>query len=65
MYSPQEETQILRGIGEIMDNLRYVPSEDFAYFLVKYDPMLAERLAAQIQFTFQDLELQEKEKNAR
>jgi hypothetical protein len=64
MYSQQEETQILRGIGEIMDNLRHVPTEDVAYFLVKFDPKLAEKLASQINFTFQDMDLQEKEANA-
>lgn len=64
MLSPQEESQILRGIDEIMFNLRHVPTEDVAYFLVKFDPKLAEQLAAQIDFTFQDLHTQEKEKNA-
>ena len=64
MLSPQEESQILRGIDEIMFNLRHVPTEDVAYFLVKFDPKLAEQLTAQIDFTFQDLHTQEKEKNA-
>ena len=57
MLSPQEESQILRGIDEIMFNLRHVPTEDVAYFLVKFDPKLAEQLAAQISFTFQDMDI--------
>ena len=64
MLSPQEETQVLQGIDTIMYNLRHVPTEDVAYFLVKFDPKLAEQLAAQISYTFQDLQLQEKAKNA-
>lgn len=52
MLSQEEETRILRGIGEIMDNMRHVPVDDVAYFLVKYDPKLAEKLAASIEFEF-------------
>ena len=64
MLSQQEESQILSGIDTIMYNLRHVPTEDVAYFLVKFDPKLAEQLAAQISYTFQDLQLQEKTQNA-
>jgi hypothetical protein len=48
MLAQHEETQILRGIDEIMYNLRHVPTEDVAYFLVKFDPKLADKLAAAI-----------------
>ena len=34
MLNQHEETQILRGIDEIMFNLRHVPTEDVAHFLV-------------------------------
>jgi hypothetical protein len=64
MLSPQEEAKILSGIDTIMYNLRHVPTEDVAYFLVKFDPKLAEKLASQINFTFQDMDLQEQEANA-
>lgn len=48
MLSRQEETQILKGIDEIMFNLRHVPVEDVAYFLVKFNPKLADELATSI-----------------
>jgi hypothetical protein len=56
MYSPQEESQILRGIDDIMYNLRHVPVDDVAYFLVKFDPKLAEKLADALEFSFLDKE---------
>lgn len=49
MYSQHEETQILRGIDEVMFNLRHLPVDDVAYFLVKFNPNLAEELAARIE----------------
>ena len=49
MLSQHEETQILRGIDEIMFNMRHVPAQDIAYFLVKYNPKLADELAAAIE----------------
>jgi len=52
MLRQQEESQILRGIDEIMFNLRHVPTEDVAYFLVKFDPKLADRLASAIEQNF-------------
>jgi len=52
MLNQSEETQILRGIDEIMFNLRHVPTEDVAYFLVKFDPKLADKLAAAIEQNF-------------
>ena len=37
MLSQREETEILKGIGEIFDNLRHVPTDDIAHFLVKFE----------------------------
>jgi hypothetical protein len=54
MYAPHEETQILRGIDEIMFNLRHVPVDDVAHFLVKFNPKLAEELATAISFQIFD-----------
>jgi hypothetical protein len=54
MYAPHEETQILRGIDEIMFNLRHVPVDDVAHFLVKFNPELANELANSISFHFFD-----------
>jgi hypothetical protein len=54
MYAPHEETQILRGIDEIMFNLRHVPVDDVAHFLVKFNPKLASELANSISFHFFD-----------
>jgi hypothetical protein len=52
MLRPQEEAQILRGIDEIMFNLRHVPVDDVAHFLVKFNPTLAEELVARIEQNF-------------
>lgn len=49
MLAKHEETQILRGIDEIMFNMRHIPAQDVAYFLVKFNPKLAEELAASIE----------------
>lgn len=49
MLAKHEETQILRGIDEIMFNIRHIPAQDVAYFLVKFNPKLAEELAASIE----------------
>ena len=49
MLAQHEETQILRGIDEIIFNLRHVPTQDVAYFLVKFNPKLADELAAAIE----------------
>jgi len=42
MLMQWEETQIHRGIDEIMFNMRHIPADDVAYFLVKFNPKLAE-----------------------
>jgi hypothetical protein len=52
MLAKHEETQILQGIDNIMFNLRHVPTEDVAYFLVKFDPKLADKLASAIEQNF-------------
>ena len=54
MLAQYEETQILRGIDDIMFNLRHVPAEDVAHFLVKFNPKLADELAAALQFEIFD-----------
>jgi hypothetical protein len=54
MLAQHEEAQNLRGIDEIMHNLRHVPVDDVAHFLVKFNPKLADELAAAIQYNFFD-----------
>jgi hypothetical protein len=49
MLSKHEEKDILRGIDDIMYNMRHIPAQDVAYFLVKFNPKLAEELAASIE----------------
>lgn len=43
-----ERDQIYKGIDDIMFNLRHIPVEDVAYFLVKFNPKLADDLATSI-----------------
>ena len=54
MLARHEETAILRGIDEIMFNLRHVPVDDVAHFLVKFNPKLANELAAALEYEFFD-----------
>jgi len=49
MLNQHEETQILQGIDTVMYNLKKLPLDDVAWFLVKYNPNLAEELAARIE----------------
>jgi hypothetical protein len=49
MLSQHEEKDILKGIDNIMFNMRHIPAQDVAYFLVKFNPKLAEELAASIE----------------
>ena len=49
MQQQWEETQIYKGIDEIMHNLRHIPADDVAHFLVKFNPALAEELATAIE----------------
>ena len=58
MLQQWEETQIYKGIDEIMFNLRHIPAEDVAHFLVKYNPKLADELVAAIEQSFFDKDLQ-------
>jgi len=44
-----EETQIHRGIDEIMFNMLHIPADDVAYFLVKFNPKLAEELVTSLE----------------
>jgi hypothetical protein len=50
MYSPNEETEILRGIDEIIYNLKKVPVDQVAFFLVKENTELAVQLNEAIDF---------------
>jgi hypothetical protein len=52
MLQQWEETQIYRGIDEIMHNLKHIPAQDVAYFLVKFNPKLADELASAIEQNF-------------
>ena len=52
MLARWEETQIHKGMDEIIFNLRHIPAEDVAYFLVKFNPKLADELAAAIEHNF-------------
>ena len=54
MLQRHEEKQILKGIDDIMFNLRHVPVDDVAYFLVKFNPNLADELATAISQQFFD-----------
>ena len=54
MLSQHEETQILRGIDEVMFTLKHLPVDDVAYFLVKFNPKLADELAAALEHHFFD-----------
>jgi hypothetical protein len=54
MLSQHEETQILNGIDTVMYNLKHLPVNDVAYFLVKFNPKLADELAAAIEHNFFD-----------
>ena len=49
MLAKWDEDQIHRGIDEVLFNLRHIPAEDVAYFLVKFNPNLAEELVASIE----------------
>jgi len=49
MLQQWEESQIYRGVDEILFNLRHIPAQDVAYFLVKFNPNLAEELVASIE----------------
>ena len=54
MLQKYEEDQIYRGVDDILFNLKHLDVQDVAYFLVKYDPDLADRLATAISFNILD-----------
>ena len=49
MLMEHEKTEIYRGVEEVMFHLRHLPVDDVAYFLVKFNPKLADKLAVSIQ----------------
>jgi hypothetical protein len=51
MYSKHEEDEIIRGIDEILYNLRRVPTVDVAYFLAKEEPKIAQELFSNLKNT--------------
>jgi hypothetical protein len=55
MLAQHEETQILRGMDEIIFNMEHIPVDDIAHFLVKFNPNLAEQLAAALEFEIFDM----------
>jgi hypothetical protein len=57
MLAQWEETQIHKGMDEIIFNLRHIPAEDVAYFLVKFNPKLADELASAIEHNFFEKDL--------
>jgi hypothetical protein len=57
MLAQWEETQIHKGMDEIIFNLRHIPAEDVAYFLVKFNPKLADKLASAIEHNFFEKDL--------
>jgi hypothetical protein len=57
MLAQWEETQIHRGMDEIIFNLRHIPAEDVAYFLVKFNPKLADKRASAIEHNFFEKDL--------
>jgi hypothetical protein len=54
MLSRQEESVVLQGIDTVMYNLKHLPVDDVAFFLVKYNPKLAEELSAALDHQFFD-----------
>ena len=48
MLMEHEKTQIYRGIYSVIFNLKHLPIDDVAYFLVEFNPKLADELATSI-----------------
>jgi hypothetical protein len=48
MLIEHEKTEIYRGIDSVIFNLKHLPIDDVAYFLVKFNPKLADELATSI-----------------
>lgn len=54
MLDKFEEDLIYEAVDTILYNLKQIPVDDFAYFLVKNDPALAAELLNSIKLTFLD-----------
>jgi len=54
MLAQWQENEIQRGIDDVLFNMRHIPTQDLAYFLVKFNPKLADELAAEISYQFFD-----------
>jgi hypothetical protein len=54
MYSQHEETAILNGIDTVIYNLKQLPVDEVAHFLVNFNPKLADELASAIHYKFFD-----------
>ena len=48
MLMEHEKIEIYRGIDSVIFNLKHLPIDDVAYFLVKFNPKLADELATSI-----------------
>lgn len=48
MLMEHEKTEIYRGIYSVIFNLKHLPIDDVAYFLVEFNPKLADELATSI-----------------
>ena len=48
MLMEHEKTEIYRGLDSVIFNLKHLPIDDVAYFLVKFNPKLADELATSI-----------------
>ena len=57
MYSKWEQDEVMRGIESILFNLRHIPVEDVAFYLVKFSPEVADRLATFINVYLVDREV--------
>ena len=54
MLAQHEETAILNGIDAVIYNLKRLPIDDVAHFLVNFNPKLADELASAIHYKFFD-----------
>jgi hypothetical protein len=54
MLAQHEETAVLNGIDTVIYNLKQLPIDDVAHFLVKFNPKLADELASAISYQFFD-----------
>lgn len=59
MIAQWEQNEITRGVNDIIFNLNHVPLKDLAYFLVKFNPNLADELVDAIDNEFFDKQIGE------